>query len=571
MAKKKNTNYDFSGWATKFNIKCSDGRTILKNAFKHCDGNIVPLVWNHNHQSAENILGHALLENREEGVYAYCSFNDTEEGATAKELVKHGDIGSLSIYANDLQQDNIKNVIHGSIREVSLVLAGANPGAKIENVLTHSDNGESYDAAIITNDEELLHFAGEEDNLSHADANPNPDEDNKTQTQEKTVEDVLNTLTEEQKTVVYALIGAALEETGSDDNQEDEEEMKQNAFNNNTTNANDEALALVHDATKFGEIIGDAKKCGSMKEAFIAHGITNIDYLYPDYQDVNKVPGFINVNPSGWATKIMNGVHHTPFSRVKMTFADITADEARAKGYVKGEEKTDEVFTLLRRQVDPTTVYKKQSFDRDDIIDVTDFDMIPWVKGEMRLKLDEELARAFIFGDGRANSSRDKIKEDKIIPVIKDTEENLYAMVHEVTVPEGESEASILIDEMVRSLDNYEGSGNITFFTSAAYVTEMLLLKDENGRRIYKDIKELATAMLVDDIVKVPANFIPSDTYGVALDLNDYNVGADKGGAVNMFDDFDIDYNKEKYLIETRCSGALIKPHSAVVLKKASE
>ncbi len=552
----KTKDYDFCGWATKYGIKCSDGRTIQNGAFKDCDGKSIPLVWNHQHNSQANVLGHAILEHRDnEGVYAYGYFNDTEQGRDAKEQVKHKDLTSLSIYANKLNEKS-GQVMHGVIRELSLVLAGANPGAMIETVIAHSDSEDGEEAIIYNNyDLELTHSDGEEKM-----------EDNKTNN-ETTVEEVFDTLTDLQKTVVEALIGAAIEDTrkeyeDADDSKEGKDEtMKHNAFYNEETN-NEEA-ELLH--AEILEAANDQTK-GTMKASFLAHGITNLEYLFPEAHELITTPGFINIQPKGWVTKVMKGVHKSPFAKVKMTYADITMDDARARGYVKGDKKVDEQFSLLTREFGPQTVYKKQSFDRDDIIDITDINLVSWVKGEMRLKLDEELARAFLFGDGRQTSSREKIKEAHILPVIKDTENNLYAMLQETSgTPED------MIDDMVRGLKNYEGSGNITAFIPSSNVSEMLLIKDTNKHRLYKDINELATAMGVNEIVKVPDSIVPEGFLGVALDLADYNVGADKGGSVNMFDDFDIDYNKEKYLIETRCSGALYVPHSAVVLKKKTE
>lgn len=552
----KTKDYDFCGWATKYGIKCSDGRTIQNGAFKDCDGKSIPLVWNHQHNSQANVLGHAILEHRDnEGVYAYGYFNDTEQGRDAKEQVKHKDLTSLSIYANKLNEKS-GQVMHGVIRELSLVLAGANPGAMIETVIAHSDSEDGEEAIIYNNyDLELTHSDGEEKM-----------EDNKTNN-ETTVEEVYDTLTDLQKTVVEALIGAAIEDTrkeyeDADDSKEGKDEtMKHNAFYNEETN-NEEA-ELLH--AEILEAANDQTK-GTMKASFLAHGITNLEYLFPEAHELITTPGFINIQPKGWVTKVMKGVHKSPFAKVKMTYADITMDDARARGYVKGDKKVDEQFSLLTREFGPQTVYKKQSFDRDDIIDITDINLVSWVKGEMRLKLDEELARAFLFGDGRQTSSREKIKEAHILPVIKDTENNLYAMLQETSgTPED------MIDDMVRGLKNYEGSGNITAFIPSSNVSEMLLIKDTNKHRLYKDINELATAMGVNEIVKVPDSIVPEGFLGVALDLADYNVGADKGGSVNMFDDFDIDYNKEKYLIETRCSGALYVPHSAVVLKKKTE
>ncbi len=549
--------YDFSGWATRNNLTCSDGRTILKDAFKGDDGGIRPLVWNHQHNSPDNVLGHALLENRDSGVYAYCTFNDTESGRNAKQLVEHGDVSALSIYANQLKQHG-SNVVHGAIREVSLVLAGANPGAFIDSVISHGEGGE--ESAII--------YTGEPLSLSHADDEDNENTKNKEDDSdmadnqkkqksedEETVADVFNTLTEKQKNVVYAMIGQALEENSAKNDEEDEN-MKHNVFDNEDNMAN----VLSHSAME--AIIGDAKRYGSMKESALQHGIENIDYLFPDYKEVNNPPAWISTQPNAWVDKVMNGVHHTPFSRIRMTFADITMDEARARGYIKGNKKVEETFGLLRRTVDPTTIYKKQKFDRDDVVDITDFDVIAWVKTEMRGKLNEEAARAYLFGDGRSTTSDDKFDETLIIPVAADAD--LHAINYSTS-----SDPVEVIDAAVKAQDKYQGSGNLTMFVPNSSVSSMLLVKDLNQRRMYKDISELATACAVDSIVKVPDSIVPEGILAVILDLRDYNVGADKGGAVNMFDDFDIDYNQMKYLIETRCSGALIKPYSAIVLKKA--
>lgn len=558
--------FDFSGWATRNNLKCADGRTILKDAFKEDDGGTRPLVWNHQHNSPDNVLGHALLENRDDGVYAYCIFNDTESGRNAKLLVEHGDVSALSIYANQLKQQG-SNVVHGAIREVSLVLAGANPGAFIDSVMVHDE--ESGEAAII--------YTGEPLSLSHSDDGEKddgkkaeePENDKKDDSQEskkseddETVKDVFNTLTEKQKKVVYSMIGQALgEDAEGSENDDDKEDakMKHNVFDNDDTQKKN---VLSH--SDMAAIIGDAKRFGSMKESALQHGIDNIDYLFPDYKEINNPPAWISLQPNAWVTKVMNGVHHTPFSRIRMTFADITMDEARARGYIKGNKKVEETFGLPRRTVDPTTVYKKQKFDRDDVIDITDFDVIAWVKTEMRSKLDEEVARAIVFGDGRSTTSDDKVDESKIIPIVADAE--LYSIPYEVT----STDAADVIDAAVKAQDNYQGSGNITMFVPNSSVSSMLLVKDLNQRRIYKDINELATACAVDSIVKVPDPIVPDGILAVLVDLQDYNVGADKGGAVNMFDDFDIDYNQQKYLIETRCSGALIKPYSAIVLKAAT-
>ena len=562
--------YDFCGWATRNNLKCSDGRTIQKDAFKDNDGQKVPLVWNHQHNEAFDVLGHAMLENRDEGVYAYCKFNDTESGKTAKLLVQHGDVDRLSIYANKLKQIG-SNVMHGDIREVSLVLAAANPGAYIEDVITHGEMSE--DEAVIYTGESIELYHSEE-----GESKPSEKKEEKKMTvneqkntdNEKTIQDVFDEMTEEQKNVVYALIGMAIEENGADDEkmnhseEGDGEFMKYNAFDNDDTQEN----TLSH--ADMEEIIGDAKRYGSLKESFLAHaadyGIDQIDMLFPEYKSVNgEVPQFIKRTPDGWVDTVMNGVHHTPFSRIKMVFADLREDEARAKGYMKGNLKKEEVFGLLKRTVEPTTIYKNQKVDRDDAIDITDFEGVAWLKSEMRLMLDEEIARAILFGDGRSTLSEDKISEKNIIPIINDAD--LYTIKKKVVPGDKETLGHAIITAAVKAQDDYEGSGNTTFYTAASTITDMLLLEDTDGRRMYKDMNELALAMNVNRIVKVPASIIPEGVYGVIVDLKDYNVGADKGGAINMFDDFDIDYNQMKYLIETRCSGALVKPYSAIVLK----
>ena len=568
--------FDFSGWATRANLKCSDGRTIMKDAFKHNDGQTVPLVWNHQHNDPNEVLGHALLENRDEGVYAYCKFNETESGKTAKLLVQHGDVDALSIYANQLKE-NMSNVIHGNIREVSLVLAGANPGAFIDSVIMHGE--ESDDEAIIYTGENIsLQHANDEKKEESKDDkkttdDPNKKEETKTESEE-TVADVFNTLTDKQKTVVYAMIGQALE--GADDEDKDDEggseTMKHNVFDKDTQNQ--EETVLSHAAME--TIIGDAKRYGSMKESFLAHaqdyGIENIDYLFPEAKTLNNTPEFIK-REMGWVSTVMSGVHHTPFSRIKSVFADITEDDARAKGYIKGKLKKEEVFSLLKRTTTPTRVYKKQKMDRDDVVDITDFDVIAWLKSEMRMMLDEELARAFLVGDGRLASSDDKINEQNIRPIWKD--EDLFTIKSLVTVPSGGSLAEEFIDQSVRAMKDYKGSGSPTAFMTEEMLTECLLLKDTNKHRLYKNAEEVATAMRVSRIVTVPVmeglkRTVDSGTFelkALIVNLNDYNVGADKGGAVNMFDDFDIDYNQQKYLIETRCSGALTKPYSAIALE----
>ena len=576
--------FDFSGWATKANLKCSDGRTIMKDAFKHNDGQTVPLVWNHQHNDPNEVLGHALLENRDEGVYAYCTFNDTESGKTAKLLVQHGDVNALSIYANQLKQ-KMSNVLHGNIREVSLVLAGANPGASIDSIIMHGEES----------DEEAIIYTGEEITLAHSSDNSTDakgsegtkKEDNKMADDikktdgEETVADVFNTLSEKQKTVVYAMIGQALEDAGvTDDDDEDYEDemghsegddyMKRNVFDN------DEQQDDVLSHAAMETIIGDAKRFGSLKESFLAHadeyGIEQIDYLFPEAKTLNNPPEFIK-RDTGWVSTVMGAVHHTPFSRIKSVFANITEDEARAKGYIKGNLKKEEVFSLLKRTTTPTTIYKKQKLDRDDVIDITDFDVVAWLKSEMRIMLDEEIARAILIGDGRLSSSDDKINESNIRPVVSDAE--LYTIRQKVSVAANatdDDKAKAMIKSAVKARKNYKGSGNPTFFTTEDWLTNALLLEDTQGHRLYKNDSEVAAAMRVSKIVTVPVmegvkGPEGGDLIGIIVNLADYNVGADKGGAVNMFDDFDIDYNQQKYLIETRCSGALIKPYSAIELE----
>lgn len=560
--------YDFSGWATRNDLLCADGRTIRKDAFKDNDGQIVPLVFGHQHNDVNAVLGHALLENREEGIYAYGTFNDTESGQAAKKLVQHGDVASLSIYANKLKQVG-GDVVHGVIRELSLVLAGANPGAYIDTVMAHSEDGsedsiETLEASwneniMIYHSEEPTNNKKEDPSMAEYDKKPNEDEN------EETIGDVFNTLSEKQKNAVYAIVAAASGDDGNDE-KGDDEDMKHNVFDNEEQNN-----VLSHDAMQ--TIISDGKRYGSLKESFLAHaaeyGIDQIDMLFPEYQSVNgNQPEFIKRTPDGWVDTVMKGVHHTPFSRIKMTFADIRGDEARAKGYMKGNLKKEEVFGLLKRVVEPTTIYKKQKLDRDDTVDITDFDVVAWLKSEMRMMLDEEIARAIVFGDGRSALSEDKISEKNIIPIYNDAD--LYTIKKTVTKGANETLAHAIITEAVKAQDDYEGSGNTTFFTSASTITDMLLLEDTQGHRMYKDMNELALAMNVNKIVRCPASIIPENVIGVIVDLSDYNVGADKGGSINMFEDFDIDYNQMKYLIETRCSGALVKPFSAITLKKNS-
>ena len=622
--------FDFSGWATKVNLLCSDGRVIRKDAFKHCNGMVVPLVWNHQHNKPEEVLGHALLENRDDGVYAYCTFNDTESGQNAKLLVQHGDVNQLSIYANKLKQQG-SNVLHGVIREVSLVLAGANPGAYIDSVMMHGEESDEeaviYTGEFIENVEPLFHSdenekKGEEkvdeetkkketnsvdfDTLTdeqkkkvrefianmtkQSDGETNADSgkeekknakelehaddksDDKTATgksDEETVQDILDSLTEKQKTVVQYLIGRILEDESDDDDEGGKEEMKHNVFDQDTNEKN----VLSH--SDMMEIMADAKRTGSLRDAVLAHGIDDIEYLFPDAQTIDKTPGFIKRDDT-WVADVMNSVHHTPFSRIKSIFADITEADARAKGYVKGNLKIEEVFTLLKRITTPTTIYKKQKIDRDDMVDITDFDVVAWLKTEMRMMLDEEIARAVLVGDGRNPSSNDKINEQNIRPIW--TDDDVYTVKAAINVASDATDdvkAKAFIKAAIKSRKNYKGSGNPVMFITEDMLTNCLLLEDLNGRVIYDTIDKLATALRVKKIIPVPVmenltRVKGANTHelaGIYVNLADYNIGADKGGAVNMFDDFDIDYNQQKYLIETRISGALTVPYSAVAIE----
>lgn len=576
--------YDFSGWATRNNRKCSDGRTILKHAFKDNDGATVPLVWNHDHQDQESVLGHAYLENREEGVYAYCSFNETEHGKHAKQLVQHGDIVALSIYANQLKQNSNKEVIHGNIREVSLVLAGANPGAYIETVLSHSDNDE---------EEAKIYHVDESDSLEMYHADPDPKTDDSKQEKndgsgdkEETLQEIVDSMTEKQKQAVYLLVAAAIEENSDKKNQEsmkhnifdsedlmEEKEMKHNIFEGITK---DDGTELTH--AEVLEIIKEAPKVGSLKEAFIAHGITDIGNLFPLEQNVTKTPVTVDRDRT-WVGKVMASVKHTPFSRVRSMYIDITADAARAKGYVKGHQKVEEVVAAFKRKTEPQTVYKLQKLDRDDVIDITDFDVVTWLKGEMRNKLEEELARAFLIGDGRSVDSDQKINPINIRPVYGDNP--VYTVKSIInTVPNDDPEqtkfAKALIKDVIKARKLYKGSGNPDFYTTEDDLTAMLLIEDGIGHAMYDTIEKLKTKLRVHDIITVPVmeNITRAEgeqTYklhGILVNLADYSVGADKGGAVSMFDDFDINYNKYEYLIETRCSGALVVPYSAITFEE---
>lgn len=586
------TVWDFRGWATKNDVKCSDGRTIKRNAFVENDGEIVPLVWNHDHKNPLNVLGHAMLENRPEGVYAYGKFNSSEEGLHAKELVHCGDITSLSIYANGLEHGSGGDVLHGRIREVSLVYTGANPEAKIDHLtICHSDESDGCDEAIIYSGEDI-------DVLEHADSE-NKKEDAKMPDKEKTIGEILNTLTDEQEEAMISVLALAIQEKSGKNDDEvkhsydegDGTDMKYNAFDTDSEAGKNEEF-LSH--AEQGEIIGLAKKSNASLRETLEHaygegaygiqardeGTYGIDMLFPEPKSLNNPPEWIK-RDTGWVQKIMSGVHHTPFSRIKSQFADIRDDEARAKGYLKTHKKKEEVFTLLKRTTDPQTIYKKQKLDRDDVIDITDFDVVAWIKGEMRLMLDEEIARAVLVGDGRQTDSEDHISHAHVRPIW--TDDPLYTVRKTVSVA-ADADASVVandvIDAVIRARKDYKGSGNPTFFTTADFLTDMLLLKDGMGRRLYATISELATALRVKEIVEVPVmeglkrivneGEVDEKQYpliGIIVNPADYNIGADKGGAINLFDDFDIDYNQMKYLIETRISGALIKPFSAIALE----
>ena len=599
--------YDFSGWATKNDLKCSDGRTIRKNAFRVNDGETVPLVWAHQHNDIDNVLGHALLENRDEGVWFYGSFNNSKAGQDAKERVQHGDIRRVSIWANELQQTTAGDVLHGVIREVSLVLAGANPGATIEfPILAHGVEAE--DRAVITTGEDFELFHEDSgDSKKESDKEEPKSEKMEDASDDETVEDVFNTLNEKQKKAVYFIVSQAVKDRGGDDAKHSDnggDDMKHNVFDTNGV----QTTILSHD--EMAQIFKDGKRLGSLKEAVLEHiesgllkdvvsdengvlahavyntnadgtqgaqqtyGMANIDYLFPDARTVTDTPDFIS-REMDWVKTVMNGVHHTPFSRIKSVHANITMDEARARGYIKGNQKVNEVFTLLKRTTTPQTIYKKQQLDRDDIVDITDFDVVAWLKSEMRMMLDEEIARAILIGDGRASASDDKISEDHIRPILSD--DDLYAIKAIVTAGDDDAgTAKNLIRKAIKARKDYKGTGSPTLFTTEDWLTEMLLLEDDIGHMLYESETQLATKMRVKDIVSVPVMenqtiTISSTTYdvmGIIVNLQDYNVGADKGGAVSLFDDFDIDYNREKYLIETRISGALTKPYSAIVLLK---
>ena len=568
--------YDFGGYATRYGVPCADGRIIDKTAFLQNNGKKVPLVYNHQHNDISNVLGHAFLECREDGVYAYGYFNDTDRGIEAKNQVIHGDLDSLSIWANRLQESGNpprKHVAHGDIKELSLVLAGANPGAFIEEIVAHSDE-EGYEAFIYSGDSlELNHSEGD----TEKEDKPMADTNKEQEPESKSAKEVFDEMTEEQKQVAMAIAGQAVEEAlkergidpEKDDDDEGGEEMGHSCFDNTSEDTN----VLSHD--DMAAIVKEAEKTGRMSDAFLAHGIENIEYLFPDAQTINGAPDFIKRNDE-WVNDVMNNVHHTPFSRIKSVFADITEDEARAKGYIKGKLKKEEVFSLLKRTTTPQTIYKKQKIDRDDYIDIVDIDVVAWIKTEMRMMLDEEIARAILVGDGRLASSDDKISEDHIRPIWTDAD--LYTIKAAVNITKDSTSAEIakaFIVEAIRSRVQYKGSGTPTLYAPDTIITECLLLEDKNGRMIYDTLDKLATVLRVSKIVTVPvmenlARTKETFTYkllGIIVNLKDYNVGADKGGAVNMFDDFDIDYNAMKYLIETRCSGAMIKPYGAIAIE----
>lgn len=609
------TGYDFCGWASKNDLLCSDGRTIRRGAFASDDGKKVPMVYQHQHTSIDNVLGHAILENRDEGMYAYCYLNESDTGKMAKELVRHGDICAMSIYANKLKQIG-NDVVHGEIKEVSLVLAAANPGAAIESVVLEHSDGSTEEEAIIYSGEDTQYKI-----LSHAET-PTQTSSDKTvndilngmseakknvlyymlakvsETDEeaedddviedsdirhadvsggRTIQDIFDTFTSDEKKVAFFLIGQAIKESGSmeqsdipniDDESEENDTMKHNVFENNQIE-NDETV-LSH--AEIEEIFRDTKQYGTLKNSALAHGVTNIEYLFPDAKTVTPTPELIKRNDD-WVSKVMGSVHRTPFSRIKSTAANLTEEDARAKGYMKGKLKKDEVFSLLKRTTEPTTIYKKQKLDRDDVVDITDFDVVAWIKSEMRMMLNEEIARAILIGDGRLTSSDDKIPEDHIRPVAFDSE--LYTVPIEVTVAAqatDDDKAKAIIRSIIKGRKEYKGSGNPVMYTTEDVLTDMLLMEDKMGRVVYDSVTKLATALRVSEIVTVPVMEGLKDSennavIAVIVNLADYNVGADRGGEVNMFDDFDIDYNAMKYLIETRCSGALTKPYSALAVK----
>lgn len=588
--------YDCSGWATKANTRCYDGLTIAPDAFKECDGKTVPMVYNHDHSSVDNVIGHCLLKNRPQGVYCYAKFNDTDTGRTAKACVENGDLNAFSIYANGLQKVG-KTVKHGFIREVSLVLAGCNPGALIDEVVKHSAD-EDYDEgeAFIYNDEglSLTHGLDPEGNpleeLTHSadDGNDTKQEDAGMADEgknDKTLKEVYNSMTDEQKECCHALVGLIMEAADSEDGEDDGEEdttVKQNVFDRDTTET-----VLKHSIGDINAVIKGAKSSGTMKAAFensditgeelayLSHGIDNVEWLFPDDKVLDNPPRIIDKDQT-WVGKVMSAVHHIPFSRFKSMFADLTEEDARAKGYIKGNFKKEQVFGLLRRSTSPTTVYKKQKMDRDDVIDITSFDVIAWLKSEMRLKLNEEIARAILIGDGRPAASEDKVDENCIRPVFNDADLfTIKVQVSTTGLTAVEDKYKAAIKSILRSRKEYKGAGTPTLFTTEDALTEMLLLEDTIGHTLYADEAALARKLRVSNIVTVPQmegmkGAKGGDLFGIIVNLSDYTVGADKGGAVSMFDDFDIDFNAMKYLIETRCSGALTTPYSAIAVEWAA-
>lgn len=592
-----NFDYDCSGWATKANVRCYDGLVIAQDAFKECSGKVVPMVYNHDHSNVDNVIGHCLLENRPGGVYCYAKFNDTDTGKTARQCVESGDLSAFSIFANGLKKVG-STVKHGFIREVSLVLAGCNPGALIDEVVKHSAD-EDYEGgeAFIYNEgglslthgmdpegnplEDLTHSADSGDAVTDDKATQEEAKmaDEKNMNKEETVEDVFNTLTEKQKNVVYAIIGSAMASEEDDDDGEEDDTVKQNVFDKDTN-----ATVLKHSIEEINNVVKTAKSHGTMKAAFedagmdsdeLAHSIDNIDWLFPEDHLLDTTPRIID-KPDDWVSVVMGAVHHIPFSRFKSMFADLTEEDASAKGYIKGNFKKEEVFGLLRRSTSPTTVYKKQKLDRDDVIDITSFDVVAWLKQEMRLKLNRELALAYLLGDGRLAASEDKIDENCIRPVFNDSDLFTIKVQCKTTgLTTVEDKYKALIKQILRSRKEYRGSGTPTLFTTEDALTEMLLLEDGIGHPLYADEAALARKLRVKNIVTIPEmegrkGAKGGDLVCLIVNLADYTVGADKGGAVSMFDDFDIDFNAQKYLIETRCSGALTTPFSAMAVEWAA-
>lgn len=592
-----NFDYDCSGWATKANVRCYDGLVIAQDAFKECSGKVVPMVYNHDHSNVDNVIGHCLLENRPGGVYCYAKFNDTDTGKTARQCVESGDLSAFSIFANGLKKVG-STVKHGFIREVSLVLAGCNPGALIDEVVKHSadEDYEGGEAFIYNEDglslahgmdpegnplEDLTHSADSGDAVTDDKATQEEAKmaDEKNMNKEETVEDVFNTLTEKQKNVVYAIIGSAMASEEDDDDGEEDDTVKQNVFDKDTN-----ATVLKHSIEEINNVVKTAKSHGTMKAAFedagmdsdeLAHSIDNIDWLFPEDHLLDTTPRIID-KPDDWVSVVMGAVHHIPFSRFKSMFADLTEEDARAKGYIKGNFKKEEVFGLLRRSTSPTTVYKKQKLDRDDVIDITSFDVVAWLKQEMRLKLNRELALAYLLGDGRLAASEDKIDENCIRPVFNDSDLFTIKVQCKTTgLTTVEDKYKALIKQILRSRKEYRGSGTPTLFTTEDALTEMLLLEDGIGHPLYADEAALARKLRVKNIVTIPEmegrkGAKGGDLVCLIVNLADYTVGADKGGAVSMFDDFDIDFNAQKYLIETRCSGALTTPFSAMAVEWAA-